>query len=46
MKKLRSLILAKAASLRSADHRSRDRIRRELKILHVALQIKKERRAA
>jgi hypothetical protein len=43
---IRVLIKAKAAALRSADPKSRDRIRRELRALEVAREIKKQCRAA
>jgi hypothetical protein len=43
---IRVLIKAKAAALRSAAPKSRDRIRRELRALEVARQIKRENRRA
>ena len=41
---LSALITAKLASLRAADHRSRERIRRELRALQIASQIKRQLR--
>lgn len=43
---IRILIAAKAASLKRAAPKSRDRIRRQLRALEVARQIKRESRAA
>lgn len=43
---IRALIKAKSAALRSAAPKSRDRIRRELRALELARQIKRENRAA
>lgn len=43
---IRILIAAKLAALKSAKPKSRDRIRRELRALEVARQIKKESKAA
>ena len=43
---IRVLIKAKAAALRSASPKSRDRIRRQLRALEVAMQIKREHRRA
>lgn len=47
---LRALIVAKEAARKTAGHRSRERIQRELRVLRVAEEIKrqlrKERRAA
>lgn len=43
---IRILIAAKAAALKRAAPKSRDRIRRQLRALEVARQIKRENRAA
>ena len=43
---IRVLIKAKTAALRSANPKSRDRIRRELRALEIAQQIKRENRRA
>lgn len=41
---IRVLIKAKAAALKSSNPKSRDRIRRELRALEIAQQIKREHR--
>lgn len=43
---MRALIAAKALALKSAAPKSRDKVRRELRALEVARQIKRESRAA
>ena len=43
---IRILIKAKAAALRSAAPKSRDRLRRELRALEIARQIRKETKRA
>lgn len=43
---IRTLIAAKALALKSAAPKSRDKVRRELRVLTVARQIKRESRAA
>ena len=44
---MRVLIAAKTAALRSSSPKSRDKIRRELRVLEVAMEIRKQcRRAA
>jgi len=43
---MRVLIKAKIEALKASPPKSRDRLRRELRALEVARQIKRERRAA